>query len=816
MKTKRIITTLLLAITMMAAFFNTAAAKSTTDEKLGAISGKVLDAETKQPIEYANIRLFSLKDSSMITGAITSADGVFSLNKIPVGDYYIEISFIGFDKMVKNLSITKKHLELKLDDVVLSASTTQLNDVTVVGEKTHIKYEIDKQVVNPGKDVTSGGGTAVEVLENTPSVQVDSEGNVLLRGSTNYTVLINGKPTSLSGADALRQVPAESIDKIELITNPSAKYEAEGVSGIINILTKKNALLGFNGLISSSVGNTHKYSTNATFNYKKNKLNVFTGVEYADRYYGETITQSSVIYGTDDNYYQNGSINSKSMNDALVFKLGFDYDINDKNTLSIEGKGGHRGYDSKADASTNSYSDLIPERDYRNSYKFQDVYGDVMEYNLDYKYKIGENHELSFAGHYDSWNGWDAEHLEETNVTSSENNIEHLHDYKKDDFNYGIRLNADYVRPLGKGKLEAGYQFNFTDRHETFNFYMYDPVTGEMAFDPEFYNKLHYYRYIHAGYVTYSNEFKGFKYKIGLRTEYTDRHLNIDTDVEETEYVLNNEPDWFPSVHISRDFKKGHSIQASYSRRITRPNSWILNDNPHYFDANNIFYGSPYLLPQYTDSYELNYRKAFEKVFLSAQTYYRNTINGFTQERGVREGTTIIEHRQINSNRLQALGTELSGSIDLFKWLKINTGVNLFNQTEDGIIDGEEKTESNFEWNSYLNTTFKLKWGTRLQLNTFYAAPSKGLYGERTEIVVLNMGANQSFMKGKLNAGISARNVFNTLKFDFHTTDATGTNKYTIDVEGPVVMLNLSYRINNFKDKQRGRQGASEYSGGGF
>ncbi|NJO88232.1 MAG: outer membrane beta-barrel protein, partial [Chloroflexia bacterium] len=318
----------------------------------------------------------------------------------------------------------------------------------------------------------------------------------------------------LSGTDALKQVPASSIEKIELITNPSAKYEAEGLSGIINIITKKNTMMGFNGLINTSVGTGHKYSTNGTFNFRKEKLNLITGIEFLENYEAVDIDQSSIIFDPADNYYQNGNIHNVNMQDALILTLGFDYDFNDKNTLSVLGKGGRRGYDDESKSESNDYTDLNPAKNYKDSYKYFDVYGDVMEYTLDYKNKIGENHEFTLAGHYQSWNGYDAEDLRATIGDS----IDEMHYYKKTDFNYNTRLKADYKRPLGKkGSIEAGYQFKFNDRYEEINFDNYDVNTGEMVHNTMFSNDLHYYRYIHAGYTTYSSEFKGFKYKVGIR-----------------------------------------------------------------------------------------------------------------------------------------------------------------------------------------------------------------------------------------------------------------------------------------------------------
>jgi outer membrane receptor protein involved in Fe transport len=815
MKSNKKLIMLLIAIFTFAGLGQPVVAKITDNAKLGVINGKVIDAETQKPIEYANVRLFSMSDSSLVTGTITSVDGVFTLKKIPVGEYYVEISFIGFEKLVKTISITKEKLEFSLNDIVLSAQSQQLEGVTVVGEKTHIKYEIDKQVINVGKDATAAGGSAVEVLENTPSVQVNVDGDVSLRGSQDFTVLINGKPTQLSGTDALKQIPASSIEKIELITNPSAKYEAEGLSGIINIITKKNTMMGFNGLVNTTIGTGHKYSTNGTFNFRKKRLNLFTGFELSENYNSTDIGQASVVFSPTNNYYQNSSIHNVDMQDAMVFTFGFDYDINDKNSLSIQGKGGRRGYDDESESNSYDYTDLEPTKNNKYSYRYFDVYGEVMEYTLDYKNKIGENHEFTITGHYQSWNGFDAEDLRATVGDS----IDEMHYYKKNDFNYQTRINADYKRPLGKkGILEAGYQFKFNDRNEDFNFDNYDANTGEMIYDPTFSNELKYRRYIHAGYAAYASEFKGFRYKVGIRGEYTDRRINIDTEsTEEQDYVMNNQPDWFPSIHVSRDLKNGHSLQASYSRRITRPNAWLLNNNPKYFDANNIFYGSPNLLPQYTDSYELNYRKPFKKVFVSVQTYYRYTTNGFTQERKPIEGSTNkFSHQLINNNNQQALGAELMNSIEVTKWLKVNIGGNLFNRTEEGIIDGTEQSVSDFSWNAFTNANFNLKHGTRFQLTVYYSAPEEDLYGYRTPIYVLNLGANKSFFKGKLTAGISARDVLNTLKFDYEAKDALGNSTYTVEPEGPKVSLNLSYRINNFKNKQRGKKDDNEFSGSGF
>lgn len=776
----------------------------------GKISGSVTDAETGTPMEYANIRLFSKVDSSLVTGTITSPEGSFMLEKLNNGKYFMKVSFIGFDEMViDDINLSRTNRNIQLGSLKLSPTANELDAISVKAEKSRVEYQIDKRVINVTKDVIAAGGSAVQVLENTPSVQVDAEGNVSLRGSSDFTVLINGKPTILSGSDALKQLPAATIEKIEVITNPSAKYEADGTSGIINVIVKKNKLQGFNGMLSGSAGTGDKYTGNANFNYKKGKVNVFAGGDFTDNTYSNSIDFNGVQTFNSATYNINYDGKMKFFQEARILRGGFDYYINDKNSLSFSGSFGERGYD----RSTNSNYEYINEEnisDYSRSDKFQDVYGKVSEINTDYAHDFSENHNLKTTFHYESWDGYNNDGVKEFETDKNWNDIatKSRFKYEQDEYNYLYRINTDYTRPLGKGKIETGYQFRFHDRKDDLLFKDMDVTTNQWNINEEYTNDMHYKRYIQSAYATYSGSKKGVNYQVGLRAEYTDRDIYM--SVEDKSHTYKNMA-LFPSVHLSKELKAKQQLQISYSRRTRRPVAWLLNGTPSFIDPNNIFRGNPDVKPEYINSYEINYRKSFEKTSISAQAYYRQTLNGFTQTH-IMDENGVTTHYFANSGQEKAMGLELGANFNLVKWWQLNLNTNLYNYEIEGEIGETSKTQQNFTWDANMSSTFVLKYNTRIQLNGYYSAKSVSLQGEGDDFITFSLAVNKSFLDGRATLGIVARDLFNTMNFNYKTRDYNYYTDLHINPE-QVFMINFSYRFNNYKHKQRGSRDQTEFGG---
>lgn len=784
--------------------------------KKGEVKGVVKQEDTGVVMEYTNVALYSAIDSSLVSGTITDSNGVFILEGLAAGEYFLEVNFLGFKKrVISDIIINKEERKKSLGVISLTPATELLNDIKVVGEKTHMVYKIDKKVINVGKDLSSAGGTAVQVLENAPSVQVDAEGNVQLRGSSDFTVLINGKPSLLKGNDALKQLPASGIDKVELITNPSAKYDPDGKTGIINVIMKKNSLDGFNGLLNVTGRSNDSYQGNGNINYRKGKVNLFAGVDYSDNLFKSSLDFNRRFYNGNNISRQIISTGEmRNMQDALVYKGGIDIYFNENNDMTISASLGERGFDNSGKSSYYDYNVDDDVKAFRTSSKYMDIYGKVSGLFASLNHKFGEGHSVMISGQYESWDGYDIEDLEEAVTDEGYNSIINYgekHSYKKDDCNYQLRFKIDYQRKLGdNAKLELGYQFRKNIREEKFNYNNY--IDGKFVPDMDLRNDLNYDRYIHSVYTTYGNSFYGFKYQLGVRGEFLDRSIVISNKADKYMYDVF---DLFPSVHVSRQLNSQQQLQFSYSRRVRRPDSWILNNNPRWMDPNNVFYGSPSLLAEYADSYEMGYRKMFKKLSVNAQLYYRNTDNAFAVKRYVADSENlIVHHKQTNASRTEAMGLELSANLNLYKWCQLNLGGNIYNYDIEGEVGGVAVDNSNATWDSHFSTRFTLNKDTRIQFNGYYSAKSVDLSGKRDDFIVLNLSASKEL--GPLTVSLNANDFIGSMKFNYFTDTSFEKTSYMVDPQSPVIMLNLSYKFNNYRYKNRNAGGNDDFRGGGF
>ncbi len=784
------------------------------DTKGGTISGRVLDASTSQPMEYVNVAVFNAADSTLITGTITSPNGQFKIEKMAPGEYYLRVSFLGFrDLLTEKIKVDTKSQQNDLGDIKLDVNAAEIGGVSVVAERKRVEYQIDKRVINVGQDLVAKGGTAVNVLENTPSIQVDPQGNVTLRGSSDFIVLIDGKPSVLKGSDALKTINAAAIKQIEVITNPSARYESDGKAGIINIIQKKEKQQGVNGTANISLGTTDKYSANTLINYRMKKVNIFAGIDFARNKYTSSITIDNLSYLEAGNQHISELIEQYNNNDNLGGKLGIDYDLNEKNSFSISGNYGVQGYDQGSHAVYNFYFEGSEPKFYFKSNSDLDVTGNVPGLNFDYTHKFAENHNLSVSGTYSAWDGVDENLVTEytTDEFYKEQETNSALKHRKDNFNYQYRINVDYKRPVKTATLEAGFQYRYENRKDDLSFKNLDVETNEWIVNTLYTSKLDYNNDIYSGYATFSDTKWGIGYMAGLRSEYFTRNIKFSSDGDTYDY---DKFMLYPSVHLSKSVKDIHQFQLSYSRRINRPQPWLLSKTPSYIDPYNIFMGSPELEPEFTDAFELNYRLVYKIYTLSAQSYYRNTTNSFSSHRTLNENGIMI-HELINANSQKAYGVELGMDFNLYKWWQLSTGANLYHYTLEADVNNTTETKSANSFDARLISNFTLKWGMRIQVLGYVRGPSMDVQGINNGFYLVNLAVNQPLMKGKFNVGLSARNILNSIKFDYTASSSNYSNKYAIDTEGTVLQLTASYTFNNFQNKQRGRADAASFKGGG-
>ncbi len=779
--------------------------KTTTASSGGVIYGKVKDKSERVPMEYTNVVLYHLPDSALVNGTITGKDGSFRFKGVKKGNYYLKVHFIGFKiKTIGNIKITDASDEVKLSVIFLEPVASTLKGVEVKADRSRISYQVDKKVVNVTKDLMASAGSAIDVLENVPSVDVDLDGNVSLRGSSNFTVLINGRPSVLEGNDALQQIPASSIQRIEIITNPSAKYDPEGVGGILNIILKKDKNLGINGIINASAGTKNKYRGNALLGYRTKKLNAFVSADGSYRDFNMKVTSEDLTYRPDTTNYRYTTINGIRNRNGFGLNGGLDYYIDKKSTLSLSGKYGGYGFGMDNTSKRNIYTDPATTNDYSKSISHSDRWGHYYNVQGDFLHKFNDlGHQLEAFAYYSGRSSDDAENQSDYETDSLWNEYGMAPSSLRTstlDTSYDLRVKLDYALPIGeKGKFEAGYQSRFYDENGNYIYETYDTLTGDWISNENYKNVVDFKRNIHSAYVSFKDVSKGFGYELGFRTEYTDR--SVDNNNGKAPFIIKRF-DFFPTVHLSYQLPKNYQVYTSYSRRINRPGQWSLNPFPMIIDPYNIRVGNPELEPEYIDSYELGLEKVFSKSFLSFEAYYRTTKNKITRVR-LLDTAGIMIHTSKNLNKDYSLGAEVMANLKIVKWFGLNASFNIYNYRLTGDLEGSDVATNSTNWSGRMTASFYLKGNFRIQWMGIYRSPTATAQGTRKGFFYTNLAVRKDFFKRKLNLTLSGRDLLGTARYE---STASGTGFYshmTFRREWPVITLNVAYVINNYRQKRK-------------
>ncbi|HKL32352.1 MAG TPA: outer membrane beta-barrel family protein [Tangfeifania sp.] len=791
--------------------------ESDDDAKKAVVKGIVLDQETKTPLEFANIAVYNNTDSSLVTGGITDENGQFEVSGFDFGEYYIVANFVGFNKShIKNVSIDADNPSSDLGEIELNPSAVALGSVDVIADKAQVEFKLDKKVVNVSQVISAVGGTAVDVLENTPSVQVDIEGNVTVRGSSNFTVLIDGRPSVLSGSEALRQIPSSSIENIEIITNPSAKYEPDGNAGIINLVMKKNSLNGLSGLVNASIGTRDKYRGDFTLNYRTEKFNYFIGADWRDETSYGGMTSNRETYSNDTTFFRFMDGSRNSVRSGYNFKAGTEWFISDNTTFSLSGEIGKSEGTRFGDGEMYSYTVPASDDIFSVTEETSARENDFYSANLNFQHNFNtEGHKIEAMAFYSSETGDDVE--EESEILAN-SQYEKLGEYL--DRVYSLeteeekefRFKADYTYPFSEtGRFEAGLMSRLENEVEGLAFENYDPVTDSWIVNEEFSSTTDFRRDIHAVYSTYSNALGELEFMLGLRGELTLREI-LNTNATEGSEL--NRFDLFPTFHTSYKIGETNELMASYSRRINRPGGWDLDPNPAYFNRYTIRYGNPDLEPEYTDSYELGALKRFGRSYVSLDAFRRVTNNKIDRYQELGDDGVFYLYSG-NFNKDYSTGLELSGNVSFAKWLMVNASVSMFDYRITGDLNGESIDRKSTNWNSRMNTTLKFAENSRMQLNAFYRGPSVSAQGESKAMFFTDISYRHEFFERKLSATLSVRDPLGTAKFERESYGEDFNSSFEWRREPRVVMLTLSYRINNFKSDDRGGRGGGGMDMGG-
>ncbi|WP_372947763.1 TonB-dependent receptor domain-containing protein [Mariniphaga sp.] len=808
-----ILNTLLIFLTVIPAAGNS----PEDDSKAARITGIVLDEASGTFMEFANIAVYSQADSSLVSGGITNEKGYFEIAGIDYGEYYLEANFIGFGKAkVEDIAITREEPVLDVGRIELRPSSVELEGVEVVADKAQVEFKLDKKVVNVSQVISAVGGTAVDVLENTPSVQVDIEGNVSVRGSSNFTVLIDGRPSVLSGSDALRQIPASALENIEIITNPSAKYEPDGMAGIINLVTKKNSMNGLSGIVNASVGTGDKYRGDFTLNYRTEKFNFLLGADWRDETNYGNMSSSRETFSNDTTTFllMDGSRNFNRGGNNL--KAGIEWFASDKTTFGLSGETGkskNRGF---GNGETRRYTEPESENIFSVTEENSERTSNFYSFNFNFQHNFNnEGHKIEGMAFYSGEESDDLEEESEILANSqyqkTDQFIERVSALETEE-ETEFRLKVDYTNPFSEtGRLEAGLLSRIDAEVEGLDFKVFDEETGNWIVNEDYSNVTDFRRDIHAVYTTYSNAFGDFQYMGGLRGELTLREIK-NTNAASTEL---NRFDLFPTVHTSYKLNENNELMASYSRRINRPSGRDLDPNPNYYNRYTIRIGNPNLEPEYTNSYELGAMRRFGegRSYVSLDAFHRVTNNKIEGYQTLEDD--IFYLRSDNFSRDYSTGLEFTGNINFTEWLLVNASVSMYNYRLTGDLLGESIDRESTNWSGRMNTTLKFAENSRMQFNGFFRGPSVSAQGESKAMFFSNISYRHEFFDKKLSATLSVRDPLGTAKFERESYGEDFNSWFQWKREPRVVMLTLSYRINNFKSDGRGDNGGGGMDMGG-
>lgn len=774
-------------------------------EKQGSISGKIIDQKTSESLPYVNVVI--KEADKLVTGGVTSDKGTFYIKNLDLKNYNVEIQFMGYKTILKTITLSNENKNLDLGTISLQENAIELQGVNIVSEKSTIVQKIDRKIINVGKDLISTGATASEIMNNIPSVSVDPQTNAIsLRGNSNVKVLIDGKPSTIDASQILQQIPSASIKQIELITNPSAKYNPEGMSGIINIVLNKNSKIGFNGSFNNGItfGKTPKVNSAFDLNYRNGKFNFYGnyGLNHGKR------LNRGLIISEEEDKENTQHFQFDNLNTSHLAKVGLDYYLNDNNTLSFytnqvffKSKG--LGNTSVDYVSNNTNVDL--SQPYQNS---QDNQGQT--YNFDYKINFKkEGHNLELEANYGEDDS--RENAIYTNLNKDSNTL--INSFTNDVrvLSKSTIVNLDYVNPLGETiKLELGLEL----REET--------TDNNLFRDNVYGSNFTYDRNIYSGYATLGKQWKKWSFQAGARLE----QYNVDALFQQVAEANGKFDDdilsIYPSTFLNYNPSENNSFNLSFSRRVDRPSIDQVNPIREWSTATLDSEGNPNLVPQFTNSFELNYTRKTKMGSITSGVFYRkieDEINRVLFTNLENPNKQVLSYANFDNNN--AYGIEVSGNLDFKKWWSANISLDAYQRKIKGTI---ETSPGNYEFetidattfNARINNTFKPTKDMRIQLFAMYRGRERSIQFDVANMWKMDIGTSYTILKG--NGTVSARfsDIFNTMRFAFDNDKPYKTNGQ-FNWESQTVYVGFNYRFGSGKNKaaERKQRDKNESEGGG-
>ena len=796
------------------------------DIRKRTVSGKVMDKENGYPLEYATVSFYSVKENVLVDGCITDTSGNFEI-RLREDTYNINVEYISY-KTYRLLN-QKIEADRNLGTIALEVDFQSLGEVEIIAEKTTVEIKLDKKIYNVGRDLTVRGGTVSDVLDNVPSVSVDVEGNVSLRGNDDVRILINGKPSGLVGlnsTDALRQLPAESIERVEVITSPSARYDAEGTAGILNIILRRSKLQGLNGAVTVNTGFPFQAGISGNINYRTGDLNFFntTGYNYRE-VPGNSLTETEYFNGDDPSTFLREERDFDRIREGLNTNIGMEWYVN--NSSSFTTSFVYR--DSDNERNTVNLIDEIDangtllERTTRLDPELEDDRTVQYSLNYDKQFNGDSQHKLTFAFQYE-----DSNETERSLINQNDIDVENV---ILDENQERMFIQTDYVDPIGEnGQFELGYRGEFLNLNTDYLVEQFDLNMNLFVNNTNLSNNLDFKQYVNAFYTQYGNKIgEKFSYLLGIRMEET--RITIDQKTS-GDFNKKNYAQLFPTVNLGYAFSENESITFGYNRRIRRPRSRFINPFPSRSSATNLFQGNPDLDPSISDAFDIGYLNKFGKVTLNGSVYYQRatdvfsfiardtddfyifetnqTVNindpDFDMLDATYELVPVIARGPVNLATNERYGGEITVTYRPNRKFNVNGNINLFQSVTRGSFEGETLDAENFSWFARMNAKYtlpaKIDWQTRI----FYRGPSETAQSRNKGIFSLDLAFSKDLFKENASLAFRVSDVFNIRKrqSDLFTPTFEGTSEF--QWRERTFTLAFTYRFNQ-KKKRNGQRG---------
>ena len=787
------------------------------------VSGKIIEAETNQPLEYATISFFSKAENKIIGGGITDLQGEFKIKTTPGAyDIYIEyFSFMGITKLNINLNQDTNFGSLKM-----KADLQALDAVDIIAEKTTVEIKLDKKIYNVGKDLTVRGGSVSDVLDNVPSVSVDIEGNVALRGNENVRILINGKPSGLVGlnsTDALRQLPADAIEKIEIITSPSARYDAEGTAGILNIILRRSKILGLNGAIIINSGYPDQLGASGNINYRTGNINIFNNSGYSytkspgssgveSEFFNTEYDENGILVQDLPNTFRNEYRTFERLRNGFNSNTGIEWYIDPTTSLTTA------FLVRKSDNSNESF----------NRAQTLDLTGAVISESVRYDPETETDQTKQFSINFDKQFHGNSEHrltfdFQVENSSEDEGSIiyndgiaaERVRTIEEQN---RILIQSDFTLPISETtRFEIGYNGRFSSNNTDFSLEFLEE--DAFVLDTDVSNNLNYKEDVNAIYTQYGSKLKDkFSFLLGLRMEATDVTIK---QLSSNDYSNSNYIGLFPTINLGYEFSETQNLTIGYSRRISRPRSRYLNPFPSRSSAANIFQGNPNITPSYSNGVDVGYLNTFDKLTLNTSFYYNHATDVFTyvsEDTGEEvvingESVPVIRRGPINLAEDDRLGFEFTLTYrPLEKW-NMNANFNLYRSAIKGNYNGLSYDSENLGWFVRLNNKYTLPGNIEWQTRLSYTGPRVDAVNRREGIFSSNMAFSKDLYNEKASISLNINDLLNTQRRNLESTTPTFYSNGYYRWRVRSISLSFTYRFNQRKKRPEQGQYGSNFSG---